>query len=486
MSRTHLPQATETNGQKERPNQATRLLELVAGFPLFHDQLKRTFIAIPHNDHIEHWRIDDEKFSEWLSYQFYTTCQSAASKTAINDAIATLNGRARYEGEYRETALRTAVLDGSYYLDLCDKHWRSVQISPEGWQLVAQSPVPFYRSEAPQPLPCPHPGGNLNQLWEIINVPDHDRILVITFLLDCLRPDTNYPVLVLEGEQGSAKSTTQRCLKELIDPSAMPLRVPPKKIQDVFIGAGNDHLLSFTNLSHLPSDLQDAICCLATGGTYATRALYTNNQEAVSNIQRPVMLNGIGGLITRQDLLERTIYLDLPRIREGQRKTERDLTKRFEEQRPYVLGALLDLMVKVVRILPNTPNNDLPRMADYAQLGRAVAIAQGHGPDHFDHAYARNQRMTLEKGLESCPIYPALVSLLDIQQLGFSGTYQTLLSRINQYRDHDIKGWPQSSKALATTLKRQAPALRKVGIDIHFEAQRRQEGYYLSIQRRES
>ena len=480
-SKQTMDEQNHSKSNTEKQGQSTKIMSLLADRPLFHDQLGRTFIEMRVNGHTENWLIDDPRTIESVSYEYYSIYRSTPSAGALKDAITTLKGRARFEGEFRETWLRTAHLDGKYYLDLCDVDWVVVEISPTDWTLLPTSPTAFYRSAHSSALERPRRKGDLQALWSLINVPEQYRILVLTFLLDCLRPNTNYPILVFEGEQGSAKSTTQQYLKMLIDPSSILLRVPPKKVHDVFIGTANDHLLSFNNLSKLSNELQDALCCFSTGGTHAERALYTNNQESVINVLCPIMLNGIDGLITRQDLLERSIYLQLPRIGEGARKTDTMLNEQFEAQQGQILGALLDLMVAALRALPDISMDGLPRMADFCRLGRAVAVAMGHEQGYFDEAYEQNQRAGLERGLEFCPIYPALLGLLERQQLGFSGNFQELLSRLSGYRDLDTNGWPQSPKALSTMLKRQAPALRKVGIDIYFDDRRRSGGYYVSI-----
>ena len=170
---------------------------------------------------------------------------------------------------------------------------------------------------------------------------------------------------------------------------------------------------------HLTSEDQDALCCLATGGTYAARALYTNNQEVVVNIKRPVIMNGIGSLVTAQDLLERSLYFELPIIGEADRQGERELINRFEAQQAVILGGLLNTMAKALAAIPHIPLNNLPRMADFAQLGRAVAYTMGLECSEFDRQYADNQRRALEKGLDACAIYPALVSMLKDSPQGF-------------------------------------------------------------------
>ena len=45
---------------------------------------------------------------------------------------------------------------------------------------------------------------------------------------------------------------------------------------------------------------------------YATRELYTDQDETILDVQRPVMLNGIEEIVTRNDLLDRSIIVTFP------------------------------------------------------------------------------------------------------------------------------------------------------------------------------
>src|SRR5690606_36701764 len=153
-------------------------------------------------------------------------------------------------------------------------------------------------------------------------------------------------------EQGSAKSTTARVLAELLDPSVAILRAQPREGRDLMIAATNRWLLSFDNMSELPAWLSDALCRLATGGGFSTRELYTGEDEALFDAQRPVILTGIEDLVARSDLLDRTILFLLPHITDELRETEASFWAAFEEAKPYLLGAILDCLVATLRTLP--------------------------------------------------------------------------------------------------------------------------------------
>jgi hypothetical protein len=52
----------------------------------------------------------------------------------------------------------------------------------------------------------------------------------------------------------------------------------------------------------LPHWLSDALCRLATGGSFAVRQLYTDDEEVLFEASRPILLNGIEDVICRPDL----------------------------------------------------------------------------------------------------------------------------------------------------------------------------------------
>ena len=85
-----------------------------------------------------------------------------------------------------------------------------------------------------------------------------------------------------------------------------------------------------------------------------------------------MLLNGISVLVTAQDLLDRTIHIDLPRI--INRKTEKEIEKEISKNKGIIWAGLLDLFADALKILPSVQIKQeiLPRMADFAHLGEAV------------------------------------------------------------------------------------------------------------------
>ena len=108
---------------------------------------------------------------------------------------------------------------------------------------------------------------------------------------------------------------------------------------------------------------------MATGGGFAARQLYTDQDEMLFDACRPVILNGIEDMVTRPDLADRQLFLTLEPIPEEKRRPEAELWSEFEAERPPILGALLDAVVEGLKRLPETRLPKLPRMADFAIMG---------------------------------------------------------------------------------------------------------------------
>jgi len=123
--------------------------------------------------------------------------------------------------------MRMAYNEGRIYIDMCDSEWRAIEITPEAWSVVSQSPVRFIRNRGMKALPTPIHGG-LNKLFDHLNVPKKDHCLVQAWVIAAMRPTGPYPVLILQGEQGTCKSTAARVLRSLVDPSQAPLRSAPR------------------------------------------------------------------------------------------------------------------------------------------------------------------------------------------------------------------------------------------------------------------
>lgn len=454
-------------------SQATKLVTLAEQARFFHTVEHEPFACMEIDLHRETWHLKSPHFKRWLAARFYQNSKTAPSTQALNDALGVLAGKALFGSPKKEVFSRLAERDGKIYLDLCDSSWQAVEITNAGWKVVSHPPIRFRRSRGMLALPIPERGGSIDELRPFLNVgSDSDFLLLISWLVCALGPHGPYPVLVLQGEAGSAKSTTAHVLRELVDPSTSPLRSEPREVRDLMIAANNSWVIAYDNISYQPPWLSDALCRLATGGGFSTRELYTDDQEKVFNATRPVLLNGIDAVVIRGDLMDRSIILYLPVIAEEQRKPERQFWQSFRSVQARILGALLDAVACALQRLPHVELKRMPRMADFARWAVAAGPALGLDDGAFTRAYDSNRAAANVLTLEASPIATSLQRVCTRGH--WTGTALDLLAKLNAHTEEDEKrqrSWPKNPQQLSVQLRRLAPNLRPTGLDIHFDEQ---------------
>ena len=434
----------------------------------FHTSDRDAFASVNVGDHWETLPIAGRDFVNLLLHRFYSFTSGAPSKQALEGAVRVFTSRALFEGIERSVFLRIAESDGKTYLDLSDPNWKAVEISPTGWRILANPPVKFLRPRGMRPLPSPVAGGDVNQLRSFLNVTDQEWPLIMAWILAAYRRRGPFPVLNLNGELGSCKSSASAVLRNLVDPNAANLRSGPRDERDLFIAANNSWVITLDNLSHLPDWLSDALCRLATGGGLATRQLYTDLSETIIMVQRPIVLNGIGELATRGDLLDRSIVVSLPTLDAEKRRDEAEFQSEFESAKPKLFGALLDALVASLAQLPNVKMTRKPRMADFALFGVAVERALGWPRDTFIRAYEANRSAANSSAIEASPVALAVQALVAEERV-FEGTATELLNKLPLYADEQAqkhRAWPDSGWKLGGALRRLAPSLRTSGVEV--------------------
>ncbi|MDP2902975.1 MAG: hypothetical protein Q8N96_07665 [Methylovulum sp.] len=464
-------------GSAESEAVAAKLIALVLslGSLFFDEKSDKGFLSTDISGVIHTLAIGSKPFVEWLSYAYYQTTKQdskdgngfSASEAVIKQTVFALSGIAKHEGDRQRVHLRVADHNGGHYIFVGDDGLQTIEVLPTGWRVIDNAPVKFWKPSSMQALPMPQHGGDLSKIWEFINVPEHDRLLVLAWMLEAYREETPKPILALSGLQGSAKSSTQSKLRELVDNNAVNLRAAPKSTEDVFIGAGCNWLSSYENISHLPSKMQDALCTLATGGGFAARTLYTNDEETIIEVKRPVIINSIPRVITAQDLTDRAICIELPSI---EYREELELNAAWESAKPSIFGGLLDLFVKTLAQLPKVKLNKPPRMADFTRLGEAMAQSMGHSASTFDTLYKANRTESIVIALEASPVGLAVREMVDnytgISETVFYGTVKNLYDALSLDYKRSSESWPKSPRGLSEVIKRQSPALQSLGIGI--------------------
>jgi hypothetical protein len=469
----HPAVADQIDPEVSDPKVAMTLIRIAddTGMSPFIDQLGNFWVAADVAGHVETWPLTESRGGQLGSHlvmEYQRKTGRTVSRAVLTEAVDGLIARARSTNLIRDVEPRVAGAGGKVYVDLGTPDWSAVEIDADGWRIVARPPVNFRRSQIQRPLATPVLGGDLAMLRPFVNVAsEDDLVLVTTFLVAALRPAGPFPLLVIGGEQGSAKSTLTRVCRQLIDPSAMETRSAPRDERDLAVSLASSRLVAYDNLSGVPDWLSDALCRVSTGGGFATRKLYTDADEQVFSSKRPLILNGIEAVVTRSDLLDRSILLDLPRIDDSQRRDEESFNAAFEAARPFITGLLFSGVSAALRHLPDVKLTPSPRMADFARWAVAAETGLGLPEGSFLRAYRGNRAEANEVALEASGLASPVRSLLDGRGGTFEGSAADLLRDLDQFApaDSQRKDWPRNAAALSKRLKRLAPNLRAAGIE---------------------
>jgi hypothetical protein len=437
---------------------------------LFHDEQERPHARRREGGPRGAFKIPSRECRRLLQRGYREEFGRYPSPQALTTGMDALAAEAVHEGPEEKVFLRVGGDTRQVLFNLADDAGRVVEAARDGWRVRSSAAVQFARRETIQAVPAPREGGSLDLLREFINVEtEEDFILLVSWLVMTLCPSGPYPVLILQGEQGSAKSTASRVMKALADPVAAPVRSAPTGLRDLAVAAESNWVLVFDNLSGLPPWLSDAICRLSTGGGFGTRALYTDDEERVFDQMRPVILNGIDGVATRQDLLDRAIVVRLPKIPDGEYVAEATFWTRFEAARPQILGALFDGVSHAVDHLHDADAIASPRMADFARWASAAAPRFGWTPDAFITAYEDNRATALRLSLDGSIVASKLDDWLREQRGSWEGTPTQLHGLLKQRVAPDqLRRFPANAQALSRHLTLLAPALRTEGISVEF------------------
>src|SRR6185369_14025506 len=450
------------------------LNEMVLCEELFHTPSDVAFADFITEGHRETWPIRSKRFGTWLRRCYYHATGSAPSAAAIRSALDLFEARAQFDGPERAVNTRVAEHAGRLYLDLADEHWRAVAIGPDGWRVLGCPPVRFRRAPGMLPLPVPERGGSIEALRSFLNLSNqNDFVLVVAWLLAALRSSGPYPLLAISGEQGSAKTVLSKLLRALVDPNAAPVRALPREERELMIAAHNGHLLAFDNLSGLPAWLSDALCRLASGGSFAMRRLYTDDEEVLFQAARPMVLNGIEDVICRADLADRAICLTLGSIGEKQRRSEAALWREFERARPAILGALLDAVANGLRAVDSVQPGRLPRMADFTLWATACETALWPIGTFID-AYTANRKAAIESIIDMDQIAACVRELIS-EQDSWTGTAADLwrLTVERSSQRGESSRWTRNPRVLAGNLRRVQTFLQALGVEITFSREGR-------------
>lgn len=444
---------------RENEKQSDKLLSLCTGLCLHHDADNVAHVTFEYGGARQTHRVRSTAFRSLLCFRAHNELGLTPSSNAIQEALNIVEGRAIFEGPSVKYFRRMASHAGKLYLDLCNESWQAIEIDTSGWRIVSAPPVHFTRGTGALALPDPV-AGDIRTLREFLNVEtDDDFDILVAFLIAALQPAGPFPVLALNGRQGSCKSTAARLLAKLLDPNRAPLRSTPKSEDDMLVAAQHSWLICFDNVSSLSPALSDALCRLSTGGGTAKRKLYTDDEAVILDVCRPVILTGIGTYITRGDLADRVLPVSLRPLHDSQYRPETELMAAFEAERPAILGGLLSALSCSIRRRGAVRGSS--RMADFEAVVESAGPELGWEAGHFNRLLARTRDSARRDLISDDELAQALLSVGD-----YHGSMADLREKLLEGHERPPAWLPKNPRALGSAIDRLAPMLENVGLTV--------------------
>ena len=404
----------------------------------------------------------------WLRRLIWEEEGRSVSGEYLKMAAGTLSAHAEFSGESRELSTRAAWHEGILYYEL--RPGKVVRVGPGGWSFEAKPPVLFRRYVNLKALPDPEAGGSLDVLDGLVNLKsERDRRLFKAYLVTLPLEHVGRPIFNASGAMGSGKTTIQRLIKRLLDPTAPEtVRFDPR---DFLQKAMHAYIVMLDNQNTIPEWAADTLCRLVTGEADSKRRLYTDDEDFIIELRRAALLNGINVPTDRGDVLDRSLVVELERIPDGERKTEEQIWELFAREHPSLLGALFDTLSKAIALKPSLKLSRRPRLADWGEYAAAVYEVMGWGAETFLKDWDEVVKVQNQATLDGSPVAQAIIKFMEEQ----GGILRHLLRRCTPSSrwsptqlgvdvDRD-KAWPKSARWLWRRIKEVLPLLVAAGIE---------------------
>lgn len=330
------------------------------------------------------------------------------------------------------------------------------------------------------PLPDPahdgRPGDLVDRLREHVNLaPVFDprdpmdagrqaEAALLLFLAGAIYPLGGTPGALINGPNGSGKTSAARRLAGLVDPHAAPTISAPTDPAELFLVARSRLATVIDNTSTIAGAISDLACALATGGGLARRALYSTGDIANFAAKRSLLWTSIVEPIKRADLLDRTATITLAPL--ATRRTDAELDASWQSDHPAIFALLLDVAAKALAttdaVRKSIAPADLPRMADAAVFAEAMARALGWRDGLLIAALNGARALAAGDLLSGDPLAGRIDKLLAAKGGRWEGTAAALLAELSGFYSPAWRGGkPPAANQLSAALARMAQPARE-------------------------
>lgn len=468
-----------------------KLFEKICGHDSFvHTSQDEEYSIVSVDNHKEVLKIDSQTYRHLIEYRLYIADEDA-SKTSIDKIVQLARLHAKYKGKEQQIHHRIAEYNGHIYYDLCNSNWEAIRITPQGWKTVHPKKVLFERYSMQEPQVVPRNGGNLKLIRKYIrNVPRGFELLFIVHIVLCFIPNITHAPIILQSEKGSGKTTITTMLKKIIDPCGAYSMTLPKKESDMYLVLRENYLANFDNVSYISQEISNALCKAVTGTVEARRKLYTDGDLYSFAVKNSIIINGISFITLRDDLVDRSIALELVKPDENIKMADSKFWSDFDADLPFILGWIFDTISKALSLYSTSIPKTRFRLEDYAQWGHAIAEAQGgYGQKYLNaldkNVILKNKQLIAMDALASAVI----VYLRRLPSNHWEGRPLELMHELeNVAKSEKLISkqayWPKTPQSLTVRLKKVQDMLRSEKIEMTFLGHVNNKGSKIVIEKK--
>lgn len=364
---------------------------------------------------------------------------------------------------------------------LADDMRQSIIIRPDGWKSAFRTKTKFIKTEADLPQVEPIGGGDcLKLLKPYINLPETDFKLLVICLIQFFSRQSSHYAMVISSAKGTGKSTLTKLIRALVDPSCSDASLTPNNDAELKNLLANTFVACFDNTASMKESYSNILCAAITGTKEAKRKLYTDCDQIILNLHNIVILNGIDIVPYKSDLAERSLLFELQKIGKKERMTDSDFWKRFDQDKPLILGAIFDTLQKAIEILSALEVEELDRMADAHREMIAIALALGIPAEEFQAILEENHKKLQDSYAQNNPFINLVINYVEINR-HIDKPAATVYEEMSKMVVGKCKGFPDGPSPLSRKLNMERDTLQDLGV--RFDTHKEKTANYIILEK---
>lgn len=334
------------------------------------------------------------------------------SDSLLNNAVSHIKHKALGRNIKKYVATRIAFENDVIYYNLADDYQSIIAVESDGYYScymdgLLNKKFAFHSTPSMECQKMPVESEAEPDLMELlkpyINLPENEQRLLVVTILTWFISDIPHPVIMLQGGQGSGKTTLTTIIQKIVDPCNHEAFVMPKNKEELIIALANNYLLVIDNASSLPKDANDLLCSAVTGASVVKRALYTNNDASVVSFKNCILLNGIDVGNIKPDLYDRTVKFEMQGLK-GSYRLSSELLDEFEEKLPIIMDKIFKILSEAIAAYNSVKTSRVYRMADYVHWAQAISKAMFGSDEVLLKDYEDNRSELTDSVIEGNPV----------------------------------------------------------------------------------